>query len=429
MGKKTIFLCAAFFLAVFTVRISGMSDNSECSHYNVQLKIIPEKQYIEVEGSLKYIVRKNNAREISFYLHRNLAINKFSVNGDTGYYLDTGKTNIRWMPDAVRIIYSGDKKFHKGEVLNIRFSYEGRITDWPPWSANVLTAGWIEMGMYFPWYPSIDDSFTYRVAVDINPAYKVFAIGEESRAGNSIIFENRNPVDDLIICAAKDLRVREIKLLGRPFKIVNCTLSNTTIDSIQTDIKKIYDLYEKWFGRIPINDMCVVISKRKKGGGYSRTEGLFLGGLSNSNYLMKRTGFVRYAAHEIAHSWWHGAAGNWQDWLNESFAEYSALRIVKALRGQEEFTTMLAKKRKESANTPPIRELKRSDPAAEKVLYGKGVVLLNELDEKIDDSKFFELSRDRIRGKINNTDDFLKLVNDKCGEEISGWLRDALKNE
>jgi hypothetical protein len=313
--KKHLFYLFAIVFFVATAENIGRSasDKSEYSHYDVQLKIIPEEQFIKVSGSLKYLIKQDSLDELSFNLHKKLVINNFSINGDTSYQLDTSNTNVRWLPDAIQIKYTTKKKFHKEDILNIEFSYEGKITSWPDWSANVITPDWVEMGLYFPWYPSIYGQFTYKVSVDVEPGYNVFAIGKFSERNNKKVFETNFPVYDFIICASKYLTIRETKLLGQSFKIVNSTLSDAIVDSIQTDIENIYKLYSNWFGKIRVQDMCLVISKRDKGGGYSRPGGLFLGGLSDSSYLNKRTDILQYVAHEIAHFWWYGAPSTWED--------------------------------------------------------------------------------------------------------------------
>jgi hypothetical protein len=429
MKKHLSCLSALVFLVAFA-ECNGNPDSAklEYSHYDIQLKIVPAEQFIKVSGSLKYLVTKDSLDELSFNLHKKLVISNFSINGDNFYQLDTSNTHVRWLPDAMRIVYPAKRIFHKGDVLDVEFAYEGRITEWPDWSANVITSDWVEIGLYFPWYPSIYDAFTYKVAVDIDPRYNVFAIGESTEEGNKKVFEADFPVDDFIICASKDLTVRETKLLNQSFKIVNCTLSDATVDSMQTDIDNIYRLYSSWFGKIQVRDMCLVISKRDKGGGYSRKGGLFLGGVSDSSYLNERTDFIQYVAHEIAHFWWYGAATNWEDWLNESFAEYSSMRVIRELRGKEEFNAKLNTKRTEATNTPPIWGLSRNDPSAEQVLYSKGVVLLNELEERIGENKFLELCRARIDKEINSTADFLDTIKDIGGKKIADWFEQSLRN-
>jgi hypothetical protein len=428
MKKYLLFLSAVLlFNACNDFNNETGLDNLEYSHYDIQLKIIPDEQFIKVTGSLKFLVMKDSLDELSLNLHKKLEISDFIINGDNSYQLDTSETNVRWIPDAMKIIYPTKKKFYKGDILNVEFSYQGKITQWPSWSANVIGANWVEIGLYFPWYPSIYDPFTYKVSVDIEPDYNVFAIGKSTEKDNKKVFETEFPVNDFIICASKDLTVRETKLLNQSFQIVNCTLSDATVDSIQADIEDFYQSYSRWFGNIQVPNMCLVISKRDKGGGYSRKGGLFLGGLSDSNYLNERIDYIQYLSHEIAHFWWHGAASNWEDWLNESFAEYSALLLIRELHSKEEFNSRLNIKRNESKNTPPIWEISRSDPLAEQVLYSKGVVLLSELEEKVGNNKFLELCKARIDKKAHNTLDFLNLVNDIGGKEIADWFEQSLK--
>ncbi len=404
-------------------------DSIKYSHYDIQLIIEPDEQFIKVIGSLKMPIEKDSLDELSFNLHKQFTISKFSVNGDNSYKLDTTSTKIRWLPYAMKIVYQAKKNFHKGDLVNVEFSYEGKITQWPPWSANVIGPEWVEMGLYFPWYPSIYGPFTYSVSVDIEPDYGVFAMGEALEKDNKKFFEANFPVDDFIICASKDLKVRETQLLNHSFQIVNCTLSNETIETIQIDIKQVYQFYNEWFGKIEEHDMCLVVSKREKGGGYSRKGGLFLGGISDSNYFNDRTVYIRYLAHEIAHFWWYGAENNWEDWLNESFAEYSAMMIIRELVSKEEFFSRLNNKRGESSNTPPIWGLNRNDPSAQQVLYSKGVVLLNELEEKIGNDRFLELCSARISMNINSTADFLNLVSDREGKKIGDWFEQSLKTK
>jgi len=427
--KKNLYYLSAILLFVSCVENKNNNGNTNIkySHYDIQLYVDPDDQFIKVKGNLKYLVETDSLDVLSFKLHEQLIINKFSVNGDSTYEIDTISNKIRWIPNAINIIYQTKENFKKGDILNVDFSYEGIISRWSPWSANVIGPEWIEMGLYLPWYPSFYGPFTYRVSIDIEPRFNVFAIGKATVKDNKRIFETNIPVGDLIICASKDLNVRKIELMNHSFKIVNCTLSDATIDSIQNDIKHFYQLYNEWFGRIEEQDMCLVISKREKGGGYARKGGLFLGGINHTDYIDNRLAYNRYLGHEIAHFWWTGAENNWEDWLNESFAEYSALMLIKELVGTEEFISRLSKKRDESSNTPPIWELDRNSSSTQLVLYSKGVVLLNELDDKIGNKRFLELCREVIRKNINNTSDFLNLLKEREGQEIGNWFEQSLK--
>ena len=428
MKVYLFYLCIALSVSACNSLTGSAKEPLDKSHYDIQLEISPEKQFIKVSGQLKYRLKKDNPEKISFKLHKSLKLSHFSVNGDTNYHLDTSTKNPHWTPDAIKIIYNTKQNLQKNEVLDVQFAYEGTIKGWPDWSANVIGADWVEMGLYFPWYPSIGGSFTYNLAVDIPSEYKAFALGERSTNGELQIFQSNTPVNDLVVCAAKNLSVKNSVLLGRNFSIANASLNNTTVNAIQSDIGSFYRLLNHWYGDIKHDNMALVISKRSKGGGYSRKGGLFLGGLSDASYSNLRTDYNQYIAHEIAHFWWQGAKANsWEDWLNESFAEYSALKIIRELDGENEFNLRIASKEKESLNTPPIWGLARNDSQAQEVLYAKGAVLLHELENKIGKSQFVNLCRQRISMQINTTQGFLTLVEANEGEAVARWLEQSLK--
>lgn len=402
------------------------TNTDKYSHYDIHVKIIPEKHYISVKGSLKYVINEDSLQRLDFGLHKNLIINSFSVNGDRNYEIDTSHT-VRWIPDAIKIVFPMVRKYSRGDVLDVEFSYQGKIDEWPEWSANVITSDWVEMGLYFPWYPSIYGDFNYKLTVDIDPEYNVFARGRYSKENDSIIFETETPVYDFVICAAKDLSIHKTQILDKTLQFVNTTLSDTVAKLVQEDIMNCYKFCSVNYGEVDIQNFNILVSKRKKGGGYARKGALFLGGISDSVYVSKRIDLLRYFAHEISHFWWNGAPNNWEDWLNESFAEYTALLLIREKYGEEEFYTRLDKKRKESLNTPPIWGLSRSDSQATPVLYSKAVILLYELEQKIGIEKFAELCKHRIRKNVNNTNDFLELISHIGGKKNANWFKESLK--
>ena len=71
MKKYLLFLSAAFlFNTCSDYNNETGFDNLEYSHYNIQLKIIPDEQFIKVTGSLKFLVMKDSLDELSFNLHK-----------------------------------------------------------------------------------------------------------------------------------------------------------------------------------------------------------------------------------------------------------------------------------------------------------------------------------------------------------------------
>jgi len=398
------------------------------SHYDIQLEIDPFEKYISVNGSLEYLVEKDTLEEFSVLLYDSLQLKEFSVNGNKDYWIDTLYEPLRWQPHAKRIVHKLSKESYKGDVIRIDFSYEGNITEWPVWSANVIDANWIEMGLYFPWYPQTEGLFTYDLAIKINPEYKVFAQGDYKQVNDLHLFNNTTPVSDFVVCASKQLEISESKLEDYSIKVVNSSLSKSTVDSILSDVEQIYKNYIDWFGSKNVFDMSIVISERKKGGGYARKGALYLGGFVDSIYLIERANYMRYLGHEIAHFWWTGADVNKEDWLNESFAEYSAMMLLREIVDEEAFKSRLEKKAEESKDLPPVWEMERGSRYSEAVLYSKGVVLLYNLDKRVGEEKFLKILKLRIDSNINNTNDFLVLIENETSEEVKEWFVNLLQN-
>jgi aminopeptidase N len=148
-----------------------------------------------------------------------------------------------------------------------------------------------------------------------------------------------------------------------------------------------------------------------------------------------REGYVRYLGHEAAHLWWWGAeTTSWEDWLNESFAEYSALLAVRERFGPAAFEERLAVKREASQDSAPIWGLERSDISTadqrqmiETVLYAKGPIVLHELATKIGQPRFLVMCQHLVAQEANSTAALLALLGKLEGPEIKQWLVGRLK--
>jgi hypothetical protein len=67
-----------------------------------------------------------------------------------------------------------------------------------------------------------------------------------------------------------------------------------------------------------------------------------------------------------------GDANTWQDWLNESFAEYSAVLLMRDWHGRAVSGGILARYEREAQEAKPIWGFDRNDRSAQATLYRKG---------------------------------------------------------
>jgi aminopeptidase N len=148
------------------------------------------------------------------------------------------------------------------------------------------------------------------------------------------------------------------------------------------------------------------------------------------DYFSDRVMYNTYIGHEMAHLWWNKAdADSWEDWLNEAFAEYSSLLIVREIFGRNEFQNQMMERTKNIDNTKAIWGINRRDPEAYYILYHKGAIILNELELKIGNKAFLALCHSYHKLNIRTTGDFLDLLKSQEGEEMNIWFEKMLKTK
>ncbi|MBS0011464.1 MAG: hypothetical protein KFF49_08640 [Bacteroidales bacterium] len=417
-------------ITLITIALTGfnMADTLVCPHYEIKLSIDPADQYITVECSWD-IPHGDSSNTIHFYLHRELLIEELTINEKVAYTVSTDTSDIRYMPYATR--YSLNTQSLKNDKMTLYLKYSGRITEWPEWSANVIGEDWTEMGSYFPWYPLNRDygPFTYEVEVFTDDDYRTFMMGTGAVDNNWALYRAEEPTNDMVFCASKNLKTEKKEIYQYNFWLAHSTFPDSLINTLTSDIRQILLLYNRWFPPGG-NTMCMVESMREKGGAYARLGGIYLPGFTEADYHELRKPYTRYLAHEIAHLWWHRADANtWEDWLNEGFAEYSALMVLRELYGPEYFEEWTARKVKSSAGTDPVWQYDRNGEQAYTILYDKAPLLLYELEGRIGLDALKQVMWNLLLNKVSTTYEFKRILTDLEGEETAEWFIRKLQEQ
>ena len=129
--------------------------------------------------------------------------------------------------------------------------------------------------------------------------------------------------------------------------------------------------------------------------------------------------------HEICHLWWSNASSSTYDnWLNESFAEYFSYMAIRDLHGIKEYEKLVERSKRYGEDYGPVIEFKNGQTS---VLYTKGAYIVYELHQKLGESDFIEFSQKLIDRKIATVDSCLDLIKNEYSSEISEWLYQRLR--
>lgn len=159
----------------------------------------------------------------------------------------------------------------------------------------------------------------------------------------------------------------------------------------------IFSFYEKQFGEYPYDTLRLVCSPGPWNSGKEYPSLVYVY-YNFDEYV----GAEKIIAHEIAHQWWYSTVGNdiFNDaWLDEGFAEYSALLYLQEAQGEEVFQNYLREFQSSAAlaDADAGGKLKVGSSVAEfagtgyytNIIYDKGALFLDVLRNEMGEDAFF----------------------------------------
>jgi len=114
------------------------------------------------------------------------------------------------LPEAGVLTIKLSREVNKGDIINFKMKYDGKLGTTQLYGYNRLTEEWIELGLYFPWFPitikQLDEkNLTYEIKVEVDPEYKIFGLGKTIKEDGFYKIIKEEPGLDIIIIGAKSL--------------------------------------------------------------------------------------------------------------------------------------------------------------------------------------------------------------------------------
>lgn len=334
--------------------------------YSIKLTLNPIKKFLDSKATIS--LNEFKSHKLEFYLHKNLIIEKIVVNNKEIIYEEiTIEKPLPFFPEAKIINIE-----NKTNIKIIEINYCGIINRIQESEINSINDNFIELNLYSPWYPLIKSIPTvkYKVLISGIPDYNVL---EANKVENNWSL-NIDSMDCYIL-AMKNYSHRSIKINNAEvsFYSINET-GNKMVELLVKYVEDTLNFYNSKFGSKNINNKFnILVAPRIKGGGYCRDNLIVL-----SEKEFKEEDLIHFMAHEMAHFWWNKAnVTTWEDWLNESFAEYSSWLYIEYAFGKKKYNNLIDYYKKTIASYPPIMGMDRNDSKAY-IARAKGALILHE---------------------------------------------------
>jgi len=410
MGKAKVF-------ALFLLACAALAG---ADRYELKVRLDPPAQRLEVEGLMTVRPRGAGARELVWFLNRQVQVLELKGPQVAGW-----EFNRNPAPSQAPFQEAGLLKVRlraplaAGAALRFRLRYAGTLIRWPLGNPDRFGAPWTELGRSAFWYPCQWDGhpFTFRLEVRCPREFALAGYGPFQGPEGRQTLEWNRPVEDLVLLAAPRNRLRLTAASGA--RVVSLDLLEPTAQRLAKAMGDLMGLMQRRLGRLDGETFTLVQAPRPGGGTYARAGLLVLDGLDEQRLTGQYQEVLQRAAHEAAHAWWHYAPEDtWEDWLNESFAEYTALAALRDLQGEPGYQRAIAAKRRACEGLPRLWEFPRSSPQAWSVMGNKGVVLLAELEEVMGRETFSAFCRDLAARRINETARLMDLLEARAGKGI-----------
>jgi Peptidase family M1 domain len=297
--------------------------------------------------------------------------------------------------------------------IRLRFEIEGDFLI-RPGGDNYWELG---VSSWFPQPYLSEQAYTFHAKVRVPKPFVPFASGSTVRReedGGENVLETRidRPVQYAVILAGK-YHMQEDVRDGVTIRIATYALENPqAMKQLPIVAAEIIAFYKSFLGPFPFDEFNI-IEINDYGYGQAPPGVMFITKeafdplMGDMNQLAAR-GIVRTFAHEIAHQYWGVAVripGYQEQWMSESFAEYSAALFLKSRRDKSIYDSLVARWKRtagfaeDSAPIPLASRVYVANNAVRRseirqgLLYGKGPLLLGALRRELGDEAFLDLLR------------------------------------
>lgn len=367
-------------------------------NYYIEVNINIESMKYESNVTMELATQESS--KLEFIVQNGMIIDSVMIN----------KQKVEWnLEDVEHGFIENAKKLsleYKGqnEDLIIEYKIRGGIPEIED-QLNQRTDNYIELNLYSAWYPVLMEFMpfnTHIIITGLNDYYilKGMRIGQKWELKLSNVYDNciigyRNYTLEMV-----EFNNKHVRIISPKKFIGNMYIFDT--------VKSVLEHCKTSFERSIDESFDIAIADRRSGTGYCRKNLIVMNqDLEDIKY------YEMFLAHEISHFWFKDAEINtWEDWLNESFAEYFSLLYMKGKHGEEFYNRRIEKLRAYTKDCPCIYNSDRNSEQGSRIRY-KGTVLFHELQEKFGEGSFYKVANELVSLEERNTKALIESIRKK----------------
>ncbi|WP_152538654.1 M1 family aminopeptidase [Aquimarina macrocephali] len=402
-------------LLIIIVILNSVTLTSQTiKHYEGNIHIDMDKREVIADFTIS-LDDLSDIDQLKLYIHRSANSLKASSNSKVIPFQILEESFVG--EDKAVLIQS---KGINNKQLTLKYAYSlDSIQD----KRFLYNKDWLELNLYTAWFPfNLDYGFfSYNLNIELPNTYKLIGSGTVSNKEN--IWEIKQNIPFLDIPLIISSKLKTIIVAKGKIKIHHLNLDSSSTKALKKSLQLYHNRLNKVLGESNAASLTIAVNRFNRSTSYARKEFISLSikdsfGVANDKIL----------AHEIAHLWWNKADVNtWEDWLNESFAEYSSVILQRHQYGEANFSKNIEELKKTIKNLPPIYQIKKSNAKYQQVVTYKGAYLLYELENLIGRKAFSTILEKTHQNKIRRTFDLLELIEAEFGSDVKGDVNKKLR--
>lgn len=191
-----------------------------------------------------------------------------------------------------------------------------------------------------------------------------------------------------------------------------------------------FQYYNEIYPPKDIKDINLVVLGNGQSGAYNRDNLIVLGEAPEDLNIPEFKELLKYSlfAHELGHIWFNKANVNtYEDWLNETGAEWSSLLFILHKGKYDIFNKFI----NYYYETQRIRgeEIKPKDLHHPDTVHTSGVVLFNMIYEKYGKDTIILMLQILSKMDNQNTEDFVSLIENELSKDIAEFIRNNINQK